>query len=306
LLARNSTNFITKAILAAELRDAGDGVPQYAAPDVAMDVQVFPLVPNAILPQPAPASTRDRVPSGFGVSEECLPFTAANALGLLVLSPIDFGFCAPDDVPAGAHAFRPPVDPLGHGDSRVFSDSRVFYVKDSPTCRFVRNSYAFEPRPLLDLNGNPGEVIAAKLSATKPGVSFFDRPDQQSLFKLHLPYILRTPSEVDSLFITAVNRAMPLTLLAGLVETDWYTHPVELIARKPPSGMLHVAAGDVVAQILLIPRMARCAKIHVVAAESNDATARGDWLKLSTGHAEDLDTYKRLARSRHGRIKMPR
>jgi hypothetical protein len=75
-----------------------------------MEVQVFPLVPKVVLPRPAPATTRSHVPTGYGVQEQCLPFTAATALGFLIGSPIAFGLCPPGDVPPDGHAFRSPLD----------------------------------------------------------------------------------------------------------------------------------------------------------------------------------------------------
>ena len=205
-------------------------------------------MPNAILPEPARPSTHDRVPSGYSLKRQSVPFTAANALGLLVPSPIDFGICAPDDIPAGAHAFRSPLDPDGA------NDGRMFYVLDNPACRFEHNAFTIDAAPVADADGNSSTV------ATKPGLSFFREPDLHALFRVRLPYILRTPREVDSLFTAAVNRAMPLPVMSKLVETDWYAHPVSLVLRKPQFGVLHIAAGDVLAQVLLIPRAARRAK----------------------------------------------
>jgi hypothetical protein len=258
-----------------------------------MDVQILPLVPNAVLPLPARASTRKHIPPGYGVQEQCLPFTAATALGLIVPSPIDFGLCEPGNVPMGAHAFRSPVN------SPRRADSRVFYVRDNPACRFVRNAFSFEPIPFLDSKGRQ-----SMMRSVQPGISFFDRPDQQSLFKLHLPYVLRTPRAVDSLFTAAVNRDMSLTVLAGLVETDWYAHPVNLIIRKPELGALDVAAGDIVAQVVFIPREGRHANVRVLQPGSDDVhVLRGDLLKWYVSHAQDRSAYKRLARSHHGRTK---
>ena len=258
-----------------------------------MDVQILPLVPNAVLPLPARASTRERIPPGYGVQEQCLPFTAATALGLLVRSPIDFGLCEPGNVPAGAHAFRSPLDTAG-GD-----DYRIFYVRDNPACRFVRNAFALEPIPFLDPNGRQ-----STMRSVQPGISFFDRPDQQSLFKLHLPYVLHTPRAVDSLFTAAINRDGSLTVLAGLVETDWYAHPVNLIIRKPGLGGLDIAAGDIVAQVIFIPRQGRSGDVHVVQPNSHHMHAlRCDLLKWYVNHAQDRSAYKQLARSHPGRIK---
>src|SRR6185436_16763441 len=108
-------------------------------------VTVIPLIPNPILPEPASARTRASVPHGYGVQEECLPFTAASALGFLIRSPIQFGLCSTSEVPAGCHAFRSPLNrPAPDGR---FEDPRVFYVADNPSCRFRGNAYEFDEVP---------------------------------------------------------------------------------------------------------------------------------------------------------------
>jgi len=38
----------------------------------------------------------------------------------------------------------------------------------------------------------------------------------------------------------------------GLVETDWYAHPVDLVLKRPVEGPLHVRAGDTVAQVQFV------------------------------------------------------
>ena len=137
----------------------------------------------------------------------------------------------------------------------------------------------------------------------EPGLSFFDRKDQQNLFKLHLPYIWRTPAGLDSLFLPPLNRsAHGFGEACGLVETEWYANPVNLVLGKPP-GSVHVAAGDPIAQVILIPRSLRRCTLEVAAPHSqlyNDAlTALAQWDRQL---AEDRSAYKVLARSRHGRI----
>ena len=105
--------------------------------------------------------------------------------------------------------FGSPLDRPDDGER--FSDPRVFYVFDNPECRFRGNAYQFEGIPV---DGSP---------AIEAGISFFDRPDQQHLFKLHLPYIWRTPEAVDTLFLPLLNRsANGLAIQSGLVETDRY------------------------------------------------------------------------------------
>lgn len=255
-------------------------------------VTFVPLVPDVILPQPASAHTRAQVPSGYGVQEQCLPFTAASALGFLIPSPIRFGVCPLSEVPQGCHAFRSPLDrPAADGR---FADPRVLYVADNPDCRFRGNAYELEGIP-----------VDGSATVREPGVSFFDRQDQQDLFKLHLPYIWRTPESVDTLFLPLLNRsAQGLDVQSGLVETDWYASPVNLVLRKPPgSSSVHFGAGDVVAHAILIPRHLRRPALEVAPrhARLSRETRKGlaDW---DTQHAVDRNAYKALARSRHGRV----
>jgi hypothetical protein len=258
----------------------------------ALDVQVFALVPNTALPVEAPASTRTAVPPGYGVQEQCLPFTAATALGLLIRSPIDFGFCERADIPAGTRAFQAPQDALAR------DEARMFYVRDNPACRFVGNAFALDPLPVADAAGMP-----TALNAIQPGLSFFDRPDQRALFKVHLPFILRTPATFDTLFAPAINRDAPLEVLAGLVETDWYAHPVNLVARRPDSGAVHVRVGAVLAQAVFIARDARRARVRAISGTADEARLfRRDLLEWYRSHAADRSAYKRLARSRDGRV----
>src|SRR5262249_14643255 len=89
-------------------------------------VTIIPLVPNLTLPIPASPRTRSEIPEGYGVQEQCLPFTAASGLGFLILSPISFGLCIPAEAPAGCRMFRSPIVEGGQ------RDARVFYVFDNP------------------------------------------------------------------------------------------------------------------------------------------------------------------------------
>jgi hypothetical protein len=58
------------------------------------------------------------------LGEECPAFTAANALGLLVLSPIDFGLCAPHRIASSLQVAR-------SGDARiVFTSGRVPFIHE--------------------------------------------------------------------------------------------------------------------------------------------------------------------------------
>ncbi len=262
-----------------------------------MEVQIFPLVPHLTLPMAAPATTRSHIPPGYGVQEQCLPFTAATALGFLIGSPIAFGVCPLSEVPPGGHAFRSPLErPRVDG---TYEDSRVFYVKDDPRCSFVKNAFALDADELGNALGKSG------LSPLQPGLSFFDRADQLDLFKLHLPYMWRTPPEVDALFLPTINRsALGCTVLAGVVETDWYASPVNLVLRKPPPAQsVHVTVGDLVAQVVFVNRSHRRPTLKVIASHARAArdfrSALGEWTQQ---HAEDRSVYKKLARSHHGRV----
>jgi hypothetical protein len=255
-------------------------------------ITIVPLVPNVRLPRVASARTRAAVPSGYGIREQCLPFTAASALGVLVLSPIRFGLCRPDELPLGCRAFRSPLeqpDPCGR-----FVDPRMFYVFDEPDCGFSGNAYHLVGDPRPDSCASRGR---------EPGLSFFDRKDQQNLFKLHLPYLWRTSASVDSLFLPPLNRSVHgFGVACGLVETEWYASPVNLVLGKP-AGSVHVTAGDPIAQVILVPRSLRRSTLAVAAAHSHvDIKARADWSEWDRQLAENRSAYKMLARSRHGRV----
>src|SRR5215813_2035066 len=218
-------------------------------------VTIVPLVPNLALVQPASPRTRSPIPSGYGVQEQCLPFTAASGLGFIIASPIRFGLCLPEEAPEGCRMFRSPVS--NSDETAAFTDPRVFYVFDNPECLFHGNAYQLEGIP-----------AAGAPPILEPGISFFDRPDQQNLFKLHLPYVWRTPKEVDTLFLPLLNRSNNgATVQSGLVETDWYPSPVNLIIVRPP-GAVHFRVGDPVAQAVLIPRHLRQLALKVAPSHS--------------------------------------
>lgn len=260
-----------------------------------MDLRLLTLVPDTPLPWRAPASTRPQVPPGYGVQEQCLPFTAASALGLLVPAPFDFGLCAEADLPPGTRGFRPPAAAADAGDARLF------YVRDRQASRFVGNAFSFDPLPFDDEQGRRHEM-----RPQQPGLSFFERADQAALFKLHLPWLLRTPAQVDSVFGPALNRRPAVEVLTGLVETDWYAHPVNLVLRKPAAGALHVTAGDVVAQVLFVARDARRAELQPLEPGSAAAMAlRNELLQWYLAHGRDRSAYRRLACSRLGRVDTP-
>src|ERR1700716_2500736 len=98
----------------------------------AATLTIVPLVPNVALPQMASARTRTSVPPGYGVQEQCLPFTAASALGVIIPSPIRFGLCTLGQLPQGCRAFRSPLNRPAADSS--YAEPRVFYVFDNPAC----------------------------------------------------------------------------------------------------------------------------------------------------------------------------
>ena len=271
-------------------RRAGSGNVAMNAP--AATLTIVPLVPNAPLPGVAPARTRSSIPAGYGVQEQCLPFTAASALGVIIPSPIRFGYCALDQLPSGCRAFRSPLNRQAADGS--YAEARVFYVFDDPACGFAGNAYTFKG---VSASGAPDTGVQ------EPGISFFDRDDQPNLIKLHLPYIWRTPDAVDTLFLPLLNRTAPgFEVQCGLVETDWYASPVNLALHLPP-GPLHVAAGDPLAQAVFVPRALRRLVLEFASEHTQlslDARKRlADW---DQRHTEDRSAYKVLARSAHGKI----
>ena len=259
----------------------------------AVPLTIVPLVPNVTLPQMASARTRASVPSGYGVQEQCLPFTAASALGVIIRSPIRFGLCALEQLPQGCRAFRSPLNkPRGDGS---FSDPRVFYVFDNPDCLFVGNAYQFNGVSTSD---------SATASVREPGISFFDRDDQRDLIKLHLPYVWRTPESIDTLFLPRLNQpaANGVEVQCGLVETDWYASPVNLVLSLP-RGPLHVQIGDPIAQAVFIQRSWRRPVLDIATNHAQlSADVRKGLAEFDRQLAEDRSVYKVLARSAHGRL----
>jgi hypothetical protein len=194
-------------------------------------------------------------------------------------------------MPAGARALRSPLEPAEAAGRRA--DVRLFYVVDDPDCGFVGNAYEFA--------ADPRESCAFK--GREPGLSFFDRQDQQTLFKLHLPYIWRTPPGLDCLFLPPLNRsARGFGVACGLVETEWYGGPVNLVLGKPP-GSVHVAVGDPLAQAILVPRNLRRTTLDVAQIPSQVyVDALENLARWDRQLADSRSAYKMLARSRHGRI----
>jgi hypothetical protein len=135
-----------------------------------------------------------------------------------------------------------------------------------------------------------------------PGVSFFDRDDQRDLFKVHLPYLCRTSRGVDTLFLGPINRQLPCTVLSGLVETDWYASPVNLILRKPSSTRgVHVAKGDALAQLVFIDRSHRRPNVIVLAEHARQSRdLKTAMREFDVAHARDRNVYKKMVRTQHG------
>jgi hypothetical protein len=165
-------------------------------------------------------------------------------------------------------------------------------VVDSPASRFRGNAF--------EIDDIPGK---GHLAIREPGISFFDRDDQQDFFKLHLPYIWRTPESIDTLFGPLINRrANVVEAESGLVETDWYASPVNLVLRKPPASV-HVQSGDPVAHAILISRHLRRPALEIAPEHSRlSRDARKGLALWEQQHANDHSAYKLLARSRYGRL----
>lgn len=262
-----------------------------------MDVNILSLVSGVVLPTAAPAVARSEIPPGYGVQEQCLPFTAATALGFLIRSPITFGFCLLSDVPAGVRTFSSPFDASRQQRQDDSPEGeRLFYVKDDPSCRFLKNAFTVDP---IEIAGNQ------LLTPVLPGISFFDREDQRDLFKIHLPYIWRTPPDVDTLFLPGINRPnQALEVLIGLVETDWYAHPVNMVCRTPPIGeSLHIAAGETIAQAVFIARSHRRPSLKILASHARlTRDLRSELVAWFKAHERDRSAYKKIARSQHGQV----
>ena len=107
----------------------------------------------------------------------------------------------------------------------------------------------------------------------QPGISFMEQPDQTEFFMLHLPHLWRTPADVDSHFGPPINRQAPL-------ETDWYAHPVNLVVRRPAHSALQVLEPGTLEAPALRKELRH-------------------WL---LAHHADRSTYRKQARSNHGRV----
>jgi hypothetical protein len=257
-----------------------------------LTITVFGLTDAFRPPESARPRTRAYRPPGYGVREQCLPFASAAALGITVPSPFSWGCCLPSDAPPGGRAFRSPVGPLATGDDRAF------YVLDDPDVGFERNQFRLKSAVVERLGDMP-----------TPGLSFFDRADQQSMIKIHLPYGWRSPAGVELLFSPPVNRPRGdgFTVLSGLVETAWYHNAVNLVGViPPPPSRVHMEAGEPLAQVIPVTSDARSVCLDVLDSHRTDARdsldSIVDWHRR---HDSDRSAYKRLSRSDQGGMSEP-
>ena len=87
------------------------------------------------------------------------------------------------------------------------------------------------------------------------------------------------------------------------METDWYAHPVNVVARKPAQGALHLRRGDVVAQVFFVDRSSRRSDPELLEPRDPEAVAMREELRQwFMAHHADRSTYRKQARSRQGRI----
>jgi hypothetical protein len=253
------------------------------------EISILELCANSLLPHPASPRLRQEVPPGYGVQEQCLPFTVATGLGLFIPSPISFGFCAPRDVPSGARAFKSPIEVQL---PPVKQDMRFYWVQDDPARGFAGNAFI-----LHDGSGSDAPGLLA------PGISFFERNDQIEFCKLHLPYILRTAPGCDLLFMPLLNRlGGGFEVLSGLVETDWYANPVNLVLRRPAIGAASIRAGEPLAQAIVTRREDRPTRLRQLRPSSEDARLlRQEIAQWYVDHAKHRSAYKARARTRAAR-----
>jgi hypothetical protein len=243
-------------------------------------VSIVGLVPAFHAPKPASPRTRDQIPSGYGTREHCLPFVEAAACGLAIPSPFSWGVCELSQLPVGARPFRSPV-------ASELVDERYYYVIDHRDLSFWRNEFQLAP-----------ELVQRIGRAPVPGLSFFDRSDQQNLLKVHLPYSWQTPETSATLFLPTLNRPRDdgLTMVAGLVETAWYANPVNLVIEIPSAPItVHVKAGEHLAHAILVASSSTRPDIEIVEGHRRAARDRLDAIKAwRESHARQRNAYKRL------------
>ena len=95
-------------------------------------------------------------------------------------------------------------------------------------------------------------------------------------------------------------------MLSGLVETDWYANQVNLVFGKSQVDYpVHVAAGDLVAEIIFFPRSHRRPSMEVLAPHARIARdLRAELAEWHRQHDADPSAYKRPGRSQHGSVKV--
>jgi hypothetical protein len=168
-------------------------------------------------------------------------------------------------------------------------DDRWCYVLDDDDLAFRGNQFRLS------------RVVRSRIgSAPVPGLSFFDRPDQQQQLKVHLPYSWRTPAGLAVLILPPINRPRDdgLLVLAGLVETAWYASPINLVVQLPrPPTAVHVRAGEQLAHAVLVSVHAAAPRVEIVT-ELEQADGQLDAITTwRVSHARDRSAYKRLART---------
>jgi len=249
----------------------------------AFRIEIISLVTRFRAPTPSSPRTRNSVPSGYGTREQCRPFVTAAAIGLSIPSPFAWGFCTSNEVPPNARTFCSPVS--------GGCTERLFYVEDDADYGFTHNQFTI-----------PDEIAQFAGPVVVPGLSFFNRSDQQSLVKLHLPYIFRTREDSGLLFIPPLNRNINtgLTVLSGLVETGWYADAVNLVFQLPPTpGYVHITAGEPIAQV--VPMSMDATRPDLVLHEQHRRRTRDTLSAMSewkAQHDKDRSAYKRLSKAR--------
>lgn len=245
-------------------------------------VSIIPLVGSFQRPVPASRKIRETVPSGYGRREQCRPFVDANGAGLSIPSPFAWGYCLPEAVPAGARAFRSPVE---GGCAQ-----RVFYVQDDPAMYFRGNQFMLSD----DVTARTGPMAV-------PGLSFFELADQQGQVKLHLPYIMRTVERIALLYVPPLNRTRSdgLRLLSGLVETAWYSDAVNMVFELPTIDQaVHVENGEILAQAIPVPSQVTRTQTSFPEGHRRQVRDALDGLaEWRVQKGADRSAYKRLART---------
>src|SRR5262245_31099957 len=81
-------------------------------------------------------------------------------------------------------------------------------------------------------------------------------------------YVSHSPPDRYVVCLAAKNRTIQrMKVQSGLVETDWYSSPVNMILRKP-SNPIHFSEGEEVAQVILVSRAQRNPNIEILQSHS--------------------------------------